>query len=96
MVRQEQAALLPMQRQAFNKRASLCLAPRVGYMGRNLWFSELGLAALDVERTSLNTVGAVLLPAPHVDVDPTFIFSRWAAEVNTSRRSDHDAKFRVT
>lgn len=37
----------------------------------------------------------VVLPAAYLDVDPVFSGLRWAAEVNTTRRSDHDARYRV-
>ena len=30
-----------------------------------------------------------------MDLDPAFLLKRWAAEINTSRRSDHDARFKV-
>jgi hypothetical protein len=36
-----------------------------------------------------------VLPVPYLDLDPAFLLTRWAAEINTTRRSDHDARFKV-
>jgi hypothetical protein len=57
---------------------------------------ELGVASLDEVRGALVPLRAVVLPAPHLDVDPSFTQTRWAAELTTSRRSDHDARVRTT
>lgn len=37
----------------------------------------------------------MILPLPYLDVDPLFVHRRWSGELNTSRRSDHDARLGV-
>jgi hypothetical protein len=37
-----------------------------------------------------------LLPAPGVDVDQAFVFSRLTPEINTARRTDHDTRYKVS
>jgi hypothetical protein len=51
---------------------------------------------LDADWARANTVSAVTLPAVYLDVDPTTAHHRWALEVNTSRRVDHNARYQVT
>lgn len=53
-------------------------------------------ASLDAESGSAPMISGLVFPAAHVDLDVLFLGTRWAAEVNTSRRSDHLAKFGVT
>lgn len=42
------------------------------------------------------TLLALDLPNPFEDLDPNFIYRRWTMEVNTTRRTDHSARFQVT
>lgn len=37
-----------------------------------------------------------LTPEPYEDVDPAFVHQKWSLEVNTTRRSDHNSKHKVT
>jgi len=90
------ASTLMLQRQRFDKAAENSLRPYTAQTRRHAWTPELGLAVLDTERLALLDVPVVVLPAPYLDLDATFLFTRWAAEVNTSRRSDHDARYRVS
>jgi len=91
----QQESTLALQRARFDKAAGLALQPHLIWLGRHLWHSELAVAVLDAERTPLLPTNVVILPAPYLDLDPAFLLTRWAAEVNTSRRSDHDARFKV-
>jgi hypothetical protein len=94
-VAQQQHAVLALQRSRFDKAALAALQPKLSYIQPKLWQAELALAVLDSERSTLLPTSVVTLPAPYLDLDPAFLFTRWAAEVNTSRRSDHDARFKV-
>jgi hypothetical protein len=60
------------------------------------WYPEIAPAVLDSARVLPAQVPAVLFPSPYADIDPSFIHRRLTFEVNTSRRSDHDARYRVT
>lgn len=42
------------------------------------------------------TLLALDLPNPFEDLDPNFIYRRWTMEVNTTRRTDHSARYQVT
>jgi len=90
------AEFLALQRQRFDKNAQVTLLPRIGQTGVVPGGRELGRAVLDTEWGSVLPLLAQPLPQPHVDLDPMFLNPRWAGELNTSRRSDHDARFRVT
>lgn len=72
------------------------LLPRVLKYGRTPIFPEVALPTLDVGFGCSLYNQAITLPAPHVDIDPAFMFSVTTPEVNTSRRSDHDARYKVT
>jgi len=78
------------------KNARELALPRVFALRDRAWFPSLAAPALAGEPLPLAPVGAVVLPAPHVDVDPTFIHRHWTFEANTTRRSDHEARYRVT
>ena len=90
------AELLALQRQRFDKGASVTFVPRTRNLLSHASALELGRAVLDSERGGVLPLFASVLPLPYVDVDPTFLSLRWTNELNTSRRSDHDARFRVT
>lgn len=85
-----------MQRLRFDKTTLPAFLPEV--VNRRLVpaLPELALAVLDTERGGLAGAYVVALPQPNVDLDASFLFTRWAAEVNTSRRSDHDARYQVS
>lgn len=68
----------------------------LGVQRRLPWFPELAAPVLDGEWGILARVPAVLTPAPYADLDLGFVHQRWAFEVNTTRRSDHDARYRLT
>jgi heme/copper-type cytochrome/quinol oxidase subunit 2 len=36
------------------------------------------------------------VPAPFEDIDPVFVHRHWTTEVNSTRRTDHGARYRVT
>jgi hypothetical protein len=96
-VRAAQApAILSLQRGRVDKALSHNVWPLTG-RGVLGWVAPTPTpAVLDVDRfTAVSGTPGLLLPAAHMDLDLVFIFSRWAAEVNTSRRSDHAAKYAV-
>jgi hypothetical protein len=84
-----------LQRQRFDKAAVAFLAPVYTRTWRGTMVAPLAPAVLDAERGVLSTTPAAILPTPYLDLDPAFLLTRWAAEINTSRRSDHDARFKV-
>jgi len=57
---------------------------------------ELAPSVLDNEWLSLATTSAALTPEPYEDLDPSFVHTKWGIEVNTTRRSDHSAKYKVS
>lgn len=85
-----------MQRLRFDKTTQPALLPEVQNTRLLPTLPELALAVLDAERGGLANAYVLALPQPNVDLDTSFLFTRWAAEVNTSRRSDHDARYRVS
>jgi heme/copper-type cytochrome/quinol oxidase subunit 2 len=88
--------LTELSRQRFDKNAVETLIPSFKKLSRVALFPELSPSTLDTEFGSAITVPAIVLPTPHLDVDPSFIFFNLTPEVNTSRRSDHDARYKVT
>jgi hypothetical protein len=46
--------------------------PRIFTLRDRAWFPSLAMPALAGEPLPLAAVAAVVLPAPHVDIDPTF------------------------
>lgn len=60
------------------------------------FYPELSTAVLDNEWSSLVETQAIALPKPYADIDLAFIHRRWAFEVNTTRRSDHDLRYKVS
>jgi hypothetical protein len=52
--------------------------------------------SLDSQIGAWSPVWACLTPAPTEDLDPIFINSVWTPEVNTTRRSDHNARYLVS
>jgi len=94
---QTQAALLlSTQRERFDKAALNALYPLVRTHQTGVVELPTTPSILDSERLTLATAAGLILPMPYLDLDVSFLLTRWAAEVNTSRRSDHDARFRVT
>lgn len=87
---------MDLSRQKFDKNQAELLLPSFKHIQRKPIFSELSAPSLDSEFGSIAPVSAVVLPTPFLDVDPTFIFFNLTPEVNTSRRSDHDARYKVT
>lgn len=87
---------MPTLRQRFDKVTHTALLPTPAQSRQLPWYRELAPAVLDLERVGGAEVQAVLLPLPNLDLDVNFLFTRWAAEVNTSRRSDHNARYGVS
>lgn len=55
-----------------------------------LWLTK------DAAASPLSTFTAAVTPQPYEELDSAFIHSRWTADVNTSRRSDHNSRFKTT
>lgn len=70
------AATLALQRHRFDKAAETSIRPSTLQLSRQLWSPELGLAVLDTERLALLDVPVVILPAPYLDLDATFLLTR--------------------
>jgi hypothetical protein len=92
----KQVELTELSRQRFDKNSAELLLPTFRKLRLLPVFPELAPIALDVEFGSLITTPVLTLPTPHLDVDPSFIFFNLTPEVNTSRRSDHDARYKVS
>ena len=69
-------------------------APRVAHA------HETRLKALSsvLDKESVGLVKSYLthLPNPHEEFDINFSYQFWAPEINTTRRSDHSARFKTT
>jgi len=88
--------LTDLSRQRFDKNAVEVFVP---YFKKLRWshpLTELAPAILDSEFGHVAAVPVLVLPTPHLDVDPSFMFYTLTPEVNTSRRSDHDARYKVS
>ncbi len=85
-----------LQRQRFDKNALSTLIPHITKSGSKSSGVELGRAVLDNSRGYTSSCFARILPLPYVDIDPTFMNQQWSNEINTSRRGDHDARYKVT
>lgn len=92
----KQVELAELSRQKFDKNSAELLLPVFRKLKLLPVFPELASLALDVEFGSQVTTPILTLPTPHLDVDPSFIFFNLTPEVNTSRRSDHDARYKVS
>ncbi len=92
----KQIELTDLSRQKFDKNTAELVLPSFKKYRITPIFPELANLALDSEFGSLISTPALTLPNPHLDVDPTFIFFNLTPEVNTSRRSDHDARYKVS
>lgn len=53
-------------------------------------------ALIDSEWSMLAHTPAVLTPEPGEDIDQAFNHQKWTIDINTTRRSDHNSKFKVT
>ena len=53
-------------------------------------------SVLDKESVSLVKSYLTHLPNPHEEFDINFSYQFWAPEINTTRRSDHSARFKTT
>lgn len=92
----KQIELADLSRQRFDKNFTETLVPGFKRLNLKQAFFSLAPLSLDVEFGALATVPAIVLPTPHLDIDPSFIFFSLTPEINTSRRSDHDARYKVT
>jgi hypothetical protein len=92
----KQVELTELARQRFDKNVTETLTPTFKKLRYKPIFVELALPVLDSEFNAIATIPAVVLPTPHLDVDSSFMFFNLTPEVNTSRRSDHDARYKVT
>jgi hypothetical protein len=70
--------------------------PRLRLAGGAEFFIEGAPAVLDQEWTFFTHPFALELPTPFEDLDPGFIYRRWAIEVNTTRRADYSVRYQVT
>lgn len=55
----------------------------------------MALALSDAHGGVPSTLYAALTPLTYEELDAGFIHQYWTAEINTTRRSDHNARFRV-
>jgi hypothetical protein len=67
---------LALQRTRADKLGVTPLLPRAERVMGVTQPIELGRAVLDTERGTLVPVWALVLPTPHLDVDPTFVHTR--------------------
>jgi len=58
-------------------------------------YPQVAAAVLDNEWAALLTIPAALTPEPYEDLDQPFIHQKWGVEINTTRRSDHNSKYKV-
>lgn len=85
----------PTQATTLDKQAFSTLLPGARQVSRKTSFLELSPAVLDSEWSQLASTQASITPDPYEDLDQPFVHSKWLLEVNTTRRSDHNSKYRV-
>jgi hypothetical protein len=91
-----QSELTDLSRQRFDKNSIEAVLPLVLKHRLSPTPLEIALPALD-SGFACSVYNQVLsLPTPHVDVDPAFMLYSSTPEINTSRRSDHDARYKVS
>lgn len=89
------AALSPEQVIDLGKQSWPILTGNLSFLKRKTNFNELAPAVLDSEWSFLSKVPALVLPGPYEDLDQSFIHQKWGVEINTTRRSDHNSKYKV-
>ena len=92
----KQVELTELARQRFDKNSTEILTPTLKKLQYKPIYAELALPVLDSEFNAIAAIPVVVLPTPHLDVDSSFMFFNLTPEINTSRRSDHDARYKVT
>ena len=92
----KQIELSELSRQRFDKNSVEIITPGFCKVKILPVFPELSTLALDAEFGSQVVTPILALPTPHLDIDPSFIYFNLTPEINTSRRSDHDARYKVS
>jgi len=90
-----QAALAPESLLALDKAAWPELTPSLRRLKRRPTPVYGGPAVLDNEWVPFIKVPACLTPEPYEDLDQPFVHQHWTVEINTTRRSDHNSKYKV-
>jgi hypothetical protein len=70
-------------------------APHLVLLDNGSFYHERAAAVLDQEWALATTCLILELPNPFEDLDPNFIHKRWTTEVNTTRRTNHSARYQV-
>lgn len=91
-----QAALSPEPLLALDKAALFTLTPALHKAQRSPAPAYTAPAVLDNEWVPYAKVPVALTPEPYEDLDQPFVHQHWTVEVNTTRRSDHASKYKVT
>jgi len=91
-----QVELTDLSRERFDKNSVETILPHVQKYSPLPVFQEIALPSLDGGFGCSVYNQAAVLPAPHVDVDPAFMLYSSTPEINTSRRNDHDARYKVS
>lgn len=64
---------------------------------KNFYMPNLtSFALIDSEWSLLAQTPAIITPEPGEDVDQAFNHQKWTIDINSTRRSDHNSKFKVT
>ena len=78
------------------KNAEFSFVPSVQTRLNQSQAPKLFAQVLDKESTPFIKNQIVSLPSPHEEFDINYVYQYWAPEINTTRRSDHASRFRVT
>lgn len=80
----------------FDKNTLDLYQPELAFMRSSYWYPEFNTTLTDSERSFLFPVFPVVLPAPYLDIDPSFMLGKWLMGINTTRRGNHANKYRLS
>jgi hypothetical protein len=90
------ALVFPQSLLAVDKASLPTLVGGLSYVKAGVKFAPVSAATLDSDWVALASTPACLTPEPFEDVDQTFIHQKWTLDLNTTRRSDHTSKYKLT
>lgn len=79
-----------------DKEANFIEIPTINLSFSRINHKALSYPLLDSEWSHFAKTPAILTPEPAEDIDQNFIHNKWTVEINSTRRSDHTSKFKVT
>lgn len=80
----------------FDKNTLSVFQPEYSTLLSGTWYPEFNNVLIESERWTLFPIFSLVLPAPYLDLDPSFMNSKWLMGVNTTRRGNHNNKYRLS